>query len=414
MSVICILMLGCFFASSNGELADNWFFYDTFDFGMDFFHSLEYVNGNSPYKNFTNIYPPLANVFFAAVCKFIPKNIKTNWSDNFEGSLLLKGTEKDLRLFQSTEIAFLLYNIVIIIAFVYIFEAIQETENRTIRKWATICAIFSYGSLFAFERGNIVTLSFLLTVIFVNYRNNGSKIKRIVALLCLIIAAGIKLYPALFGLLLLSDRKRKSAILAIFLGVLVLLLPFFFFNEKLEGISIWVNAVTEFKAGSKPLWAGNSISSLLYNITRFIENRWDIIIQDSYFAIIGYAVAMISCICALLLNKDYQRTVAIYIAILSYSPQEDYVSIFGLIPLFSLFNEEKYIHKEVLIPFVILTVITLPLPVFYIKDLFYPRSVVVQVSIVVLFIWLFVKTVNTMTEKNRHKLINKSTCKNII
>lgn len=51
---------------------------------------------------------------------------------------------------------------------------------------------------------------------------------RELALICLACAAAMKLYPALFGLLLLSDKKYKEAVRAVIYGIVLLVVPFFF------------------------------------------------------------------------------------------------------------------------------------------------------------------------------------------
>ena len=58
---LCIFL--CVFIT-HGSILSDLLFYDTRDTGMDFFHSIEYVRGRTPYKQFNTLYPPLANLFF--------------------------------------------------------------------------------------------------------------------------------------------------------------------------------------------------------------------------------------------------------------------------------------------------------------------------------------------------------------
>lgn len=60
-NAVTLACLTVFLFASHGELIERFFFYDTIDTGMDFFHSIEYVNGLQPYERFYTLYPPLVN-----------------------------------------------------------------------------------------------------------------------------------------------------------------------------------------------------------------------------------------------------------------------------------------------------------------------------------------------------------------
>lgn len=70
--IFAMCVLACCFLFSHGELIEHYFFYDTRDTGMDFFHSLEYVRGMAPYALFNTLYPPLANLLFYVLYMVIP------------------------------------------------------------------------------------------------------------------------------------------------------------------------------------------------------------------------------------------------------------------------------------------------------------------------------------------------------
>lgn len=83
-------------------------------------------------------------------------------------------------------------------------------------------------SLFSFERGNIIYLAVINSIFFlVNYQSEN-KIIREMSFIALAIAAALKGFPALLGILLLYDKRHKEAIRLIVHGVIFSFLPFCF------------------------------------------------------------------------------------------------------------------------------------------------------------------------------------------
>lgn len=103
LSVLLALFL------SHGELISCYFWQDSRDTGMDFFHSIEYVRGNHPYDYFGTLYPPLANLAFAVLYHLIPSNQTTFWSWSYNSSIAIRGKAFDLRTFQAPMILYVFF-----------------------------------------------------------------------------------------------------------------------------------------------------------------------------------------------------------------------------------------------------------------------------------------------------------------
>lgn len=98
--------------------------------------------------------------------------------------------------------------------------------------------IFNYGMLYAYERGNIVIYSFICSMMFVFFQNSKNKYMREIALMSLAFAAGLKIYPAFLGCLL-YNKEYKRAIRTVIYGIIMFIVPFFAFQEKLSGLPIF-------------------------------------------------------------------------------------------------------------------------------------------------------------------------------
>ena len=174
----------------------------------------------------------------------------------------MRGTSQDLRSYQSTMLLFLLFVIFTVFAMYAIMEKMLAGTVAH-KKALVFCALFSYGVLYGVERGNIILLCWVLMAFFLCYRNDDNAVLRELACLALAAAAGMKLYPAFLGILLLKDRRIFAAIRTILYGVASVVLPLYLFNEGLLGLRMWLNVVFSFQGGSSYPWVGNGFSSIM-------------------------------------------------------------------------------------------------------------------------------------------------------
>ncbi len=86
--------------------------------------------------------------------------------------------------------------------------------------------LISFPVLFAFERGNLINLSFAFTAFFIAFRSDKRNYLREFALVSLGMAFSLKIYPAIFGLLLIKNKEWKRAIRASVYGLVLFLTPF--------------------------------------------------------------------------------------------------------------------------------------------------------------------------------------------
>jgi len=178
-----IAMFGAFFLT-NGAAIVHVFFFDTMDTGMDFFNSLAETTGGTPYTKYGTLYPPLANLFFYILQRFIPNLVSVRWAKTHLGVVGMRGTIRDLRVNQAPLLMFLFYIIFVTLFMIAIIEAATKQETKRARAFA-VAAFFCYGNLYAIERGNIIILSVALSMVFVTYYTSPNKVLREIALISL-------------------------------------------------------------------------------------------------------------------------------------------------------------------------------------------------------------------------------------
>ncbi len=182
------------------------------DVFMDFFNSLSDSINHNPYTELGRIYPPLTTIFYLSIAKMLPID------------LVIAGG-KAIRADQLGMLLFGLYtSITAVILSLLIYN---HKKGMIIEKCLFLMVIlFSTPFIYQIERANIILLALLFTICFVWLNNSPNKYLREFSLICLAVSAAIKIYPAIFGLLLLKEKRWNDAIRCVIYGIAFFFLPF--------------------------------------------------------------------------------------------------------------------------------------------------------------------------------------------
>lgn len=96
---------------------------------------------------------------------------------------------------------------------------------------ATAAVLISEAFIFGVtERGNSVMIVCILLMLALDLRKSRIAWHRELALVMIAIAAGVKIYPAVFGCLYLFEKQWKQAGRLLCYGILCFFMPFLFFG----------------------------------------------------------------------------------------------------------------------------------------------------------------------------------------
>lgn len=193
-------------------------FRDPGDSFMDFFRPVTFAVAQDPYVFVETgaIYPPVCYVLFRIIGNAFGPG--ADLSDAFALRALQSG--------QLLLILFILFNVLPLSYLLY-----RKYRGAEVEKLLFIGVTVTSGPyLYLLERGNILLMTFWLTFFFVLLYRSQTGWVRELALLALAVAAATKLYPAVFGLLLVMDRRYKEAVRCAVYGLLIFLLPVFCFQ----------------------------------------------------------------------------------------------------------------------------------------------------------------------------------------
>ena len=214
---------------------------------------------------------------------------------------------KDVINYQYYLFIYLVFSSVLVALFSF---SVQIFNENSIKPWKssrsmllTVVAIFSapFGAS-ALERGNAVFIVLILLMFAMAFKDSENKALRELALILIAVAANFKLYPAIFGLLYLKEKRYKEAVRLMIYGVALFVVPFIFFdglksvkdyliilklmqgrsNEQATTIRGLVTSAFEMAKGMDYKWVGHTVGKIVENIYLVVtlvafwvsKNKW--------------------------------------------------------------------------------------------------------------------------------------------
>lgn len=210
---LILLLLHC--VVYDGNPLERILFWNPEDTFMDFYNSLYHTWEWAPYERGC-IYPPFTYLIYGILRKLIPGRTV------MAGSLAIRDS-------QTGQMAFMWYSLAAIVLLALL---VYKNKKGRLREkcFCVVALLFSSPFLYTLERGNIVILTLVFLLFYLFYYDADNRVLRELALIALAMAVSTKIYPAVFGLLLLRDRRYKEAVRCVIYGILVFVLPFLFFG----------------------------------------------------------------------------------------------------------------------------------------------------------------------------------------
>ncbi len=410
LSALGSLTVFAFFFFSHGELISKYFWYDDWDTGMDFLNSITYLKGNRPYEQYLTLYPPLANLLFAILYHMVPESITENWGPDFWSNVAIRRTPYDLRTYQSTLMMLLLYvGLSVLFIAILVYCVCRNKGDRT-KLGLVLSTTFSLCMLYTYERGNISSLAWVLTLCFLLSYDSKSGLMREFGLIALAIAAGLKLYPALYGLILLRRDRIWQVFRVVIYGILSLVLPLLFFEEGLGGLRIWLDVLF---SGKKLIFATTafdcSAKLLLQVIDSILAAYCGLRLGTSFISILSIALCLLPLISAFLQKELWKRLMGITLAFLLFYNQSAYGLSFLLIPLLLYFRDVDQFRRSDIIYLLGMMLLVINVPLFSDPFTGLPRIIYNQIIFCVLIINCTVDLVKSIANVTHRKDVANAT-----
>ena len=328
LTLITMFVVG-FLKDLSGDQA-NIFFRKTDDYMADYYNVAKYSADKNVYKygEFDNLnqehaYPPLSYMIFYYLSKC---------SDYLKLDAFTAGRGTTMGLAISSFFMFFISAIL----YVILYDAYKgkKTYKFLIPTLLLLSSIF----IFSFERGNTIILAvFCLSFFILNYKSENKILKEI-SFILLAVASALKAYPAIFGVLLLFDKKYKDAFRLAIYGILFTFLPFLFFKGGFNNIPIWLDNLS---ANSK---AYNYGTFPRFNFRFFASRISDIDLKNLIYNIFP-SLDFLLCVVALITSyfqKIKWKAILQLLLIIVILPvnSAEYMGLYLFLGIILFFNEE--------------------------------------------------------------------------
>jgi len=197
---------------------------DTF---MDFFNVLKYISTRDPY-HYTELYglgekayPPLAYLILYPFSKL------------FDYIHNPPFTAKATQFGIMSIVVFL--GIALLVQFYILYD--NKTGASHIKLLSALALLCSGVYLFTLERANLILWAAPMLALFLFWYKSENAAKREIAYIALACATGLKVYPVIFGVLLLKEKKWFASIRTMIYGAAAFFLPFLFFRGGFSNFS---------------------------------------------------------------------------------------------------------------------------------------------------------------------------------
>ena len=383
------------------------FFSDELDTGMDFFNSLAETHGADPYGKFHTLYTPLCNLFFLILQMMVPTTVSSMWPDTHYEMTGLRQTENDIRKEQSCLLIYLCYLVCLTFFWILLVSCKYHREHVE-GVWGTVIGGLSFlchGNLTAIERGNVVNMTAFFVMAFLFMYRSDRCILRELSYVCLAIAAGLRIYPAIFGVLLISSRDGAGVAKSIVYGIVAFILPTF----ALGGIGVlpeFIHQVIAFNTGSEIYAYYYGMKNMVYHAAGYLAQLADhadlgipflgdgVMPTGGMLDIISNVLLVAACIILLAAfcvhDRLWLKTLDVtIIMILVQTESYDYVLVFFASALVLMLLEERADYGNILCILVLFS-LTLPYPTLFVHTSRYltlMRSTAMQLLLIIYIVF---------------------------
>ena len=345
-----------FISNPNGEQL-GLFFRNTDDFFADLFNVAKYTATKDPYC-YTRVpiedadrsfYLPLANMIFYFLSRF------SNYS---EVEQAFEASYKTVALL--TSFLFIMFSAILLFALLYGISQKRLPEHKAVSFLISFALLCSGVFLFSVERGNIIILTVALVGFFLSGYKSENKIIRELAYISLALAAGLKIYPAVFGLLLLYDKKYKESIRLMIYGALAVFLPFLFFEGGFRAIPLFVENMKIYH-NIYDIYLFDRLNYRYYaSYGSFISNTFSVFLY-SFMPAFDAVIGILSILSVPFQKEEWKKYAALVMPIMICPSNSGMYNCLYLFPVIIYFLTKKKYVKSDIVYFVLFLLTLTPL-----------------------------------------------------
>lgn len=228
----------------------------------------------------------------------------------------------------------MVFVIFLAIGILLLVQAINELKTTKVVKNLLMLTILFSTPVFAgaLERGNITLHVAALLLLALSWKDSEVKWKKEAALFLIAISAGLKIYPAVVGLIYLREKRWKEAVRLILYGMIIFFVPFIFFGG-LSGLKQYIKLLV-------------SLMSYTYSGRfQFIKGLLNFIGINGICANVGTIIFTVLLIAGIFLSRQDTRRASYIAAFMAFVPGNAfrYSLLYFILPLSVLVSKNKLV-----------------------------------------------------------------------
>ena len=371
-------------------------FIDSDDFFMDWFNTVYYAVGRIPYSwgvAEDRNYLPIIYMILYPFSKLYPYDISEGMSGN---------GRYDARYEQLPMVGAVVF---IIGSYLFLFYVLYRScKRKEFVRLILLSILFLSGvSLNSIDRMNVqvLTSAFLFAFVYLCDREQlPERFNTFLGLLCLAFSAVFKLFPAVFGILLMYKKRWKEAAVAVILGMALALLPFLWVNEP------FLDSVSAYISGTSQHSSYMTIADFGFS-TPMIRGLLGGVSVD-FMQIVAVIMLILSVAGSGFVRSGWKRIALLSLPLILTSGQSGYYCLmFMFLPIVLFFNEEHN-RLDVLYVFIFAIILSPLQRTAYIDGVAISAKGVINISLILLNIVLVADAVICKVYTDRRKQLDST------
>lgn len=306
----------------------------------------------NPYKsNFTTMYLPINFVFMFPFVIFAKGNEKFLYFDSFSVSPTydqLLDFNVQLTTCWEFWLGLVAYFIIILALIGLALYKLRRWENK--RQFVYLYLAFIFGGFIAVGifRGTNVFISMLMIVLYVLWKDSDKKWQKELALVALALSGALKLYPLIFGVLLLRQNRWFESFRVAVYFALFALLPFLIYEQPVATFKMYISNLFTFAFGEGRI--GDSMNLSAQSLVLWFFGKFGLA-DNGFIKALGTAVMLFVFVASIFVairtkSKYVAVTVTCLGLILVPSVSYYYTVSFLMIAVVMLIDEYKNLSKK--------------------------------------------------------------------
>ena len=267
---------------------------------------------------------------------------------------------KECRDYQYNPLTYLMLAILVVLIFQLLVDRLLPQYSRGKNHLFVIAVVLSAPMMAgALERGNISFLTAVMLLGAVFLKDSDKAWKREIALLLIAAASGLKLYPAIFGVIYIVEKRYKEGFRLLVYGLIVFFVPFIFCGG-VPGLIQYLKILFFFENQGYRSWT--NVRNYLLCISDLLGQYENSAHFVKYF-ILAENLYLIFCVISMFKTKEKWKRVLYSSGIMAlYVPfSYRYTSVYMIIPLVIYLAQEEDKQKKI---YSVLFALTFTIPVY--------------------------------------------------